>query len=263
MATTHSRHRNAFSLIELLVVIAIIAILIGVLLPAVQKVRLAASRSSSGNNLKQIALAPHSFQSAHGRLPASFCDLSDIFNPPLAGGSCGNVFFNILPYIEQEPLYKSSYDGNIYSAYNVGGVVKLYVNPGDPSFLPVGAPLCYQSNEPVFYGVRPTLEKISDGTSNTLAFAENFANCATPYGYSSPRVWADVNGANGANYMGGPIQYLPGEMCVYDYTQTAFPSGPQIAMADGSVRTLRLDSSPETIGAICSPNGRDAPGADW
>jgi prepilin-type N-terminal cleavage/methylation domain-containing protein len=132
------RRCRGFTLIELLVVIAIIAVLIGLLLPAVQKVREAANRAKCENNLKQLCLAALHLHETQGVLPPVHGWYPSINNAPQSNSGYGSVLFHLLPFVEQDNLYKST-----LANYTIGAVTI-------PAYTPIQSAAAYSTPVPVF-----------------------------------------------------------------------------------------------------------------
>jgi prepilin-type N-terminal cleavage/methylation domain-containing protein/prepilin-type processing-associated H-X9-DG protein len=222
------KRRCGFTLIELLVVIAIIAVLIGLLLPAVQKVREAANRIACQNNLKQLGLATHNFHANFDRYPPGLGWFPGTPN----SGARGILFFHLLPYLEEDNLYQSAWNGAFYEAHSHtidAKPIKTFVCPSDPSAGSDGVVTdsrdytwgagCYAGNTQVFstvdakgnfiapQGAARMPASFPNGTSNTLLYAEKYARCtngAYPEGGSYWDYWGRY-ATGGPWYQGPPL----------------------------------------------------------
>jgi prepilin-type N-terminal cleavage/methylation domain-containing protein len=277
----HISRKSAFTLIELLVVIAIIAILIGLLLPAVQKVREAASRMQCSNNLKQLTIAFHSYHDAQGVFPhggKNECDSP--VNPavnasvrctaPMGGGNapgcCGpfnrtewSWTFLILPYIEQDTIFKQTSDGVIFAT-----PVKTFYCPTRRQAIRFNnqAKTDYAGNAGtgsngvlVRQGIAPVrMLDITDGTSNTFMLGEkrlSLGNLGRSYDDNEPYVSPGWDSeiyrlSNQAPTPDNPGQH-PGTdpLSGWGNFGSSHSGVLNMSLADGSVRVIRYSIDTE------------------
>jgi prepilin-type N-terminal cleavage/methylation domain-containing protein len=282
---TMRRKRQGFTLIELLVVIAIIAILIGLLVPAVQKVREAAFRIQCGNNMRQLGLACHNAHDQNNKLPPG---LGYYPSSSLSANTAfGNALYHLLPYIEQDALYKSGavVFGGVPIYYpGVNNVwmhpVKTFICPADPSAGNDGtftvattgvtwAAGCYAFNSLIFAnksgiitsnppvpngqgfdpaGAARLQATIPDGLSNTILLTEKYARCTNAVFAEGGSYWA--YSALSSPALPPPMQ--PPPKPVYPGFEisffAAFPGGGQ-AIGPASVFQLR----PTPFNGNCDP----------
>jgi prepilin-type N-terminal cleavage/methylation domain-containing protein len=229
--------RRAFTLIELLVVIAIIAILIALLLPAVQKVREAAARTQCSNNLKQIGLGVHNYHGTYKILPpAQYWNRAQfgwnpMGNPSVSpSGMQGTIFFLILPYLEQQNLVTLAANstgnpaGYPQGLYVANQVVNLFLCPADTSkwsnadqyFTPtnctnIGGRTCalsnYAANCVAFNPKNPGSITTGwpDGSSNVVTFAERYNNCGIHNNDAGPGWGSLADGPFPGPWGSGPL----------------------------------------------------------
>jgi prepilin-type N-terminal cleavage/methylation domain-containing protein len=296
------RRWRGFTLIELLVVIAIIAILIGLLLPAVQKVREAAARTKSFNNIKQMSLALHNYQGANEKLP-----LADGFQG--IGNAETTIHYQILPYIEQDNVVKAmaaaaqanGWDNESWWCfYNI----KTFVSPADPTAPSNGLPdnwrggTSYLSNAFVFsidynaegpppsYTPGPATvpnnsnaaipKTFRNGTSNCVVWAESYmiapndpnASNAVAYYWGEHLWWCERPGQKSGSmatfYWTALPLFAPSDTAAQScLLNSPYASGIAVGLGDGSVRMVSSGISQATWATALNPRTTNVLGADW
>lgn len=284
--------RSAFTLIELIVVVAIIGVLVGLLLPAVQRVREAANHVRCSNNLRQIGLASLACHDQMRSLPPGLGWFPDNNN----NVAYGTALFHLLPYLDQDNLYKSSICSGSYFPGNNGvyaNSIPVYVCPSDPSTGKDGVVVDYQGlawgassyacNGQVFCRVRgdgtlispanaPRIPaSFSDGVSNTILYAEKLAQCFNRTYLQGGNLWAywftgeslrpyhAGFAVSWSGYSIGPgskfqVRPMPfNGQCDPTLASTPHAGGIHACMADGSVRYLSASIAAYTWWHLCTP----------
>jgi prepilin-type N-terminal cleavage/methylation domain-containing protein len=247
--------RRGFTLIELLVVIAVIAILIGLLLPAVQKVREAAARTTSINNLRQCGIAAHNYHDTHKRMP------------PYIGttnGRTGTLHYFLLPFIEGTNIQRQ----DINSVNVATHVFQPYLSPMDHTSADgrttggTGA-ANYAANTKAFPLTGMKMLGYRSGTSNVVLFASVYANCGASAG--SWHAWGDPGSPAILNTAGtiNPPQIVLGTSCTPQMSHQFGAGGALVCMGDSSTRSVSPSIGQPTWQIVCDPLTTSPVPSDW
>jgi prepilin-type N-terminal cleavage/methylation domain-containing protein len=273
------RRRSAFTLVELLLVIAVIGILIGLLVPAVQKVRESAARAQDANNIKQQCLALHSCHDTYRILPpvyGNFPSPNGAVGPP---AGTGTLQYFLLPFLEQEGLFNSISVSSDFATYSP---LKVFMAPSDPTMPqdglvtmmcgPAGA-CSYASNELVFTSQPGGYARIPatfpDGTANTIVFGERYTDCnGTAVGWQmgmcgNPPTWPYDYLSQ--SYPSLPLpQFAPVPAnCDFTLLQSPYQSGMMVGLGDGSVKLMSSSVSPYSWNRALNPSDEEVLDSTW
>jgi prepilin-type N-terminal cleavage/methylation domain-containing protein len=267
-----SRLRIGFTLIELLVVIAIIAILIGLLVPAVQRVREAAARTATMNNLSQMGKATHLSHDQYKKFPP----YAGIYG---AKTTALTFHGHLLPFVDQNPLYAMGVPNGVVPAFLSSMDPTQTANGNNACNFPVNLRLFYTngggaSNSALATGqanlIFPKMPgSFPDGVSQTLLFATKYMNCASGGSmwndsqmYAPASLFAATFGTNMTSlWQAAPTGTTcnPGQGTAIAFTVQAI----QVCLCDASVRSVSTGIQASTWQAVHTPGGSDSPGADW
>lgn len=276
------RPRDGFTLVELLVTIGVIAILVGLILPAVQQVRAAAARVSCQNNLKQLALALHHYHAAFGELPPGHEPERTPAQPPLP---FSGWHLRITPFVEQQAVWDQALEDYKADPTGLGArhrgertLVPVFQCPADSrvrilqpefltkrpmaftSYLGVSGTNLFTRDGVLFSGSAVRLEHVTDGTSQTLMIGERppadrfaYGNWYQAYGQRDDGSPNNVLGARELvifmypmRCSTGPYHFGPGRLtnpCDDFHFWSLHPGGANFAYADGSVHFLKYSAA--------------------